>query len=56
MTIKMNKGLFEWLVMPFKLTNAPDTFMHDITYIHKPFMDKYVIVYFNDILFFSNCL
>jgi len=52
----MNKGLFEWLVMPFKLTNTLDTFMYDITQVPKPLLDKCVIVYFNDIFIFNNCL
>jgi hypothetical protein len=52
----MNKGLFKWLAMPFKLTDALDTFMYDITQVPKHFLDKYVVVYFNDILIFSNYL
>ncbi|CAJ0931776.1 unnamed protein product [Ranitomeya imitator] len=48
------EGHFEYLVMPFGLSNAPSvfqSFMHDI---FREYLDKFLIVYLDDILVFSD--
>lgn len=50
---KTRYGLFEFVVLPFGLTNAPATFMHTMNHVLNEYLDQFCVVYLDDILVYS---
>ena len=46
-------GFYEWLVIPFGLTNAPAYFVDLMRRVFREYLNKFVMVFVNDILVFS---
>ena len=52
-TFRMRYGHYEFLVMPFSLTNSVVAFMDLMNHFFRPYVDQFFVVFINNILVYS---
>ena len=52
-TFRIRYGHYEYLVMPFNVTNAPGVFMDYMNKVFHPYLDSFVVAFIDDILVYS---
>ena len=51
--LRTRYGHYEFVIMPFELTNAPSIFMCLMNNVMHKYLDKFVVIFIDDILIYS---